>query len=98
MIIHHVVHRITVFVEEKKTIAKKQNSFPVLIHHEKIESAGPRGLGMGEMAGKIQEPFAVPYCKCRHFVTLIFISFYTWSHMVSLCFEAISTEWGKQIS
>lgn len=29
---------------------------------------------------------------------LIFISFYTWSHIVSLCFEAISTKWGKQIS
>lgn len=47
-----------------------------------------------EMAGKIQDPLAVPYPKHRHFVTCHF-NFLL--HMVSLCFEAVSTEWGKQI-
>lgn len=46
------------------------------------------------MAGKIQDPLAVPYPKHRLFVTS---HFHFLLHMVSLCVEAISTEWGKQI-
>lgn len=53
----------------KNTIAKKQNSFPLLIHPENIKLAGAQGLGTGEGAGEIQEPFAVLYRKRRHFVS-----------------------------
>lgn len=53
----------------ENTVAKKQNSFPVLIHPENIKLAGAQGLGIGEGAGGIQEPFAVPYRKRRHFVS-----------------------------
>lgn len=55
-IIHHVIHWITAFADEKNAIAKKQNSFPVLIHHEKIKLAGARGLGRDPRATRSPLP------------------------------------------
>lgn len=91
--IHHEVHWISAFADEKNTIAKKQNSFPVLIHHENFKLAGVWVLGIGD-GRKDPGPFGSPYPKDRHFVTC---HFHFLLHMVSLCFEAVSTEWGKQI-
>lgn len=84
------------FCRGKNAIAKKQYSFPVLIHHKEMKLAGARGLGTGEMAGKIHsQSFTI---SAGTLLPLIFISFYTWSHMVALCFEAIRIEWRKQTS
>lgn len=52
----------------KNTTAKKRNGFTLLIHHEKMELAGAQGLGTGEMAGRVQDPSALPSCKRRRFV------------------------------
>jgi len=53
---------------------------------------------MGEMAGRSKSHSQSLTVSAGPLLPLIFISFYTWSHMVSISFEAISTEWGKQIS
>lgn len=48
------------------------------------------------MTGKIHsQSFTV---SAGTLLPLIFISFYMWSHMVSLCFVAIRVEWRKQTS